>query len=80
MPPQFQANQRQLTTPLRMGGGVVTGVGDVNGDLVVNVLDVILALVNAGSVPPKPPECDVNCDNTINVLDLILCLVNAGPV
>jgi len=62
------------------GWVVVTGVGDVNGDLVVNVLDVILALVNAGSVPPKPPECDVNCDNTINVLDLILCLVNAGPV
>jgi len=32
------------------GWVVVTGVGDVNGDLVVNVLDVILALVNAGSV------------------------------
>ena len=62
------------------GWVIVTGIGDVNGDYVVNVLDVISAIVNMGPVPPKPPECDVNCDGSINVLDVILCIVNAGPI
>jgi len=62
------------------GWFLVIGVGDVNGDMTVNVLDLILVLINVGPVPPKPPECDINCDDKVNVLDIILCLVNAGPV
>jgi len=62
------------------GWVLVIGVGDVNGDMTVNVLDLILVLINVGPVPPKPPECDINCDDKVNVLDIILCLVNAGPV
>lgn len=58
----------------------ITGVGDVNGDSTVNVLDIILVLINVGPVPPKPPQCDINGDNKIDVLDLILVLINVGPV
>ena len=73
--------ETDLTDNTKADGWVkVTGVGDVNADYVVNVLDVILVLINVGPVPPKPPECDINGDNTIDVLDVILVLVNLGPV
>jgi len=51
-------------------------LGDVNGDLKVNILDVILVATNSGPVPPRPPECDVNGDDKVDVLDIIL-VVNA---
>lgn len=52
--------------------------GDANGDGMVNLLDAILIMNNAGPVPPMPPECDTNGDGTVNVLDLIPVLTNAG--
>ena len=50
--------------------------GDLNGDLVVNVLDVIL-LVNMvlGFEDPNYTTGDINSDSQINILDVVL-LVN----
>ena len=45
---------------------------DLNGDLVTNVLDLILLL---GAWGPNPGHAaDLNGDNTVNVLDLIVLL------
>ena len=52
--------------------------GDVNGDGVVNISDVILVCINLGPVPPMPPICDVNCDGSVNVLDVIFVNNNLG--
>ena len=50
-------------------GGIL---GDVSGDNVVNILDVVqmvnMVLGNAGSVP----GADINDDGTINILDIVL--------
>ncbi|MEE8524287.1 MAG: hypothetical protein V3T72_10175, partial [Thermoanaerobaculia bacterium] len=53
--------------------------GDVNGDCVVNVLDLIDLLLCFGqpALPGCEPE-DVNGDGDINVLDLIDLLLNFG--
>jgi parallel beta-helix repeat protein len=61
------------------GGWVlVAKMGDVNGDGVVNVADVILVLIHFGTVPPQPPECDVNGDGVVNAADVILVLIHFG--
>jgi len=61
---------------------IVTGsdrlLGDVNGDLKVNILDVILVAKNFGPVPPSPPECDIDGNGNVSVRDLILCASNMG--
>jgi len=51
--------------------------GDLNGDFVVNVLDLIIMLLDFGDCPPACPS-DVNGDGTVGVLDLIILLENFG--
>ena len=48
--------------------------GDINGDGVLNVLDVV-ALVNIVLSNECSPEADINMDSDCNVLDVI-ALVN----
>ena len=54
-------------------------LGDINGDFVVNVLDVVLLIqyiLSAGTIPDFPIEkADMNGDGEINVLDGVI-LVN----
>ncbi|RKU12263.1 hypothetical protein C6503_17655 [Candidatus Poribacteria bacterium] len=47
--------------------------GDVNGDKVVNILDLVLVAQNLGE--PRP-ELDVNKDEALNILDLVLVAQN----
>ena len=57
----------------RSGGCV--NPGDVNGDSITNILDVVL-LVNVILLGNEPGDCsDVNGDGIINILDVVL-LVN----
>ena len=59
-------------------GSCVTEVctsGDVNDDLVLNVLDVVILVNLALGVNDYNPCGDLNADDIINVLDIVL-LVN----
>jgi hypothetical protein len=56
-------------------------MGDINGDGIVNIKDVIIVSAAFGSVPGDPnwdPTADVNEDKVINVKDMVLISVNYG--
>jgi len=53
-------------------------IGDVNADLNVSGADIVLVLINLGTVPPKPTECDINNDNNVSGADIVLVLINLG--
>jgi len=55
---------------------VITLVGDVNFDGVVNTADLTQLLVNFGHAGGG--EADLNCDGVVNTSDLTLLLVNFG--
>ncbi|MHC4990454.1 MAG: hypothetical protein ACYTGC_05685 [Planctomycetota bacterium] len=53
--------------------------GDVNGDLFVNVDDLLEVILGWGcTVPPGPCPGDVNMDLVVNVDDLLLIILNWG--
>jgi len=51
---------------------------DVNGDGVVNVLDVTDCCINMGPVTPANSQFDINDDGSVNILDVTLCCINMG--
>jgi hypothetical protein len=56
-------------------------MGDINGDGIVNIKDVIIVSAAFGSVPGDPnwdPTADINEDKVINVKDMVLISVNYG--
>ncbi len=55
-------------------------LGDVNGDGVVNILDLVLVASNFGESvdSTESPNPDVNGDGTVNILDLVLVGSNFG--
>lgn len=58
-------------------------LGDVNGDKIVNGLDLILLMQAFGSTPSDPnwnPNCDFNNDLRVNGIDLIILSQNWGKV
>ena len=64
----------QWTGPFTYGTVKVTIPGDVNGDGVINILDVsVIAAYWLQTVPPAPSNADVNCDGVINILDVSVC-------
>jgi len=54
--------------------------GDVNGDGVVNILDIVLCAIHFGEIPiPRMPIIvDLNHDGIINILDILKIAVNFG--
>lgn len=57
------------------------GCADINGDGIVNVLDLVdLLLIFGQSCPAPPALCpeDINCDGTVDVLDLTILLTQFG--
>lgn len=60
--------------------GPVCESGDVNGDGIVNVLDLLAVIGNWGACDPPPTLCPADLDNngTVNVLDLLLVIGNWG--
>ena len=51
---------------------------DVNGDGVVNVLDLVLVAQHLGETAPSNSKVDVNGDGIVNILDLILIAQHLG--
>ena len=54
-------------------------LGDLDGDCVVGILDLLTLLADWGPCPPMA-DClgDLNNDGIVNVFDLLLLLVNWG--
>jgi len=49
--------------------------GDVNGDGIVNIIDMVLLRAAYGSTPTQPnwnPEADINRDGVINIFDALI--------
>ncbi len=53
---------------------------DVNGDLVVNIFDLVLVGSQFGQTPPANPATDVNSDSTVNIFDLVLVGGHFGEI
>jgi hypothetical protein len=79
-----------MTTPsgdpvstLQVATELVPSLGDLNGDGIVNGLDLGILLFN-WSIPPGSPGCggvtpcapDLNCDSLVNGLDIGILLIN----
>jgi len=74
--PQTFAEAEILDMDWEAYAGGFTGVfGNVNGDDVVNDLDLLQILFDFGS---SSPDSDANGDGTVNDLDLLLTLFNFG--
>ena len=51
---------------------------DVNGDGVVNILDLVLVAQHLGETAPSNSKVDVNGDGIVNILDLVLIAQHLG--
>lgn len=63
------------------GGLKVKMVGDINGDGVVNIQDVVIAALAFGTQPGNPnwnPLADLNKDGKVNIVDLVIIAINFG--
>jgi hypothetical protein len=77
--PTGDATPADNTFPL--GHIKVTTIGDVNGDGIVNILDVVMASRIYDSHRGSPnwnPVCDFNGDGRINILDLVTIIIYYG--
>ncbi len=57
--------------------------GDVDGDKVVNIIDIAIIGAAFGTSPGSPnwnPNADINNDGTVNILDLAIAGANYGKV
>jgi hypothetical protein len=64
-----------------LGEGTSCCEGDVNGDLVVDVLDLVAVLLEWGCDEKKQEFCqaDVTGDGVVDVLDLVVVVTSWGP-
>ena len=54
--------------------------GDLNGDGIVGVADLLILLASWGPCPPEPDPCpaDLDGDGTVGIADLLLLIANWG--
>jgi len=56
-------------------------MGDINGDGIINILDILIAATAFGSMPGDPnwnPEVDLDNNGLINILDIVQIAVHFG--
>jgi hypothetical protein len=72
---QYSYNGSSVSSPLTINFAAATNnLGDLNGDKVVNALDLQLLLSNFNASPATFSQGDQNGDNVVNALDLQLLL------
>ena len=65
-----------------VGGTTVTAPeatllgGDVNGDLRIDILDLVAVGSQFGSVSPSPSTVDINADGRVDIIDIVLVAKN----
>ena len=52
--------------------------GDVNGDGVVNIVDIGIIIDFFGTSPPEDARADLNKDNVVNIVDIGIVIDNYG--
>ena len=55
--------------------------GDVNGDGIVNIIDIVRVALAFGAVPANPnwdPNADINGDKVINIVDIVIVALHFG--
>ena len=70
-----------LTTPsptLRPNPSPVNKLGDINGDGVVDIIDIGVIIDNYGKVPINNIKADVNRDGTVDIIDVGIVIDNYG--
>jgi hypothetical protein len=50
--------------------------GDVNGDLQIDILDLVAVASQFGSSSPSPASADVNGDGIVDIIDIVLVAKN----
>ncbi|MEM0357844.1 MAG: dockerin type I domain-containing protein [Candidatus Bathyarchaeia archaeon] len=74
--------EKDITNNEMIGGTVLLKlIGDVNGDRVVNMIDVVLVIQSFASYPGHPrwlPQADLNFDGKVDMKDVTLVLTNFG--
>ena len=53
-------------------------LGDINGDAIVNILDLVIVAQSFGQTPPTNPAADVTGDGIVNIFDLVTVANNFG--
>jgi hypothetical protein len=56
-------------------------LGDLNGDGIINIIDIVIAALAFWSHPGDPnwnPDADINLDNTVNIIDLVYIAIRFG--
>ncbi len=77
------ATYLQISRPLPAVVRVVSDespelVGDVDGNGVVDIRDLVLVAASFNTSPPANPLADVNKDGIVNLFDLALVSINFG--
>lgn len=69
------------THEVEITGTVLGTPGDVNGDLAVDIVDIVVVAIAFGSKPENPgwnPVADLNYDDLIDVVDIVLVAIHFG--
>ena len=72
---ESNSNEPNIVIPVNVSFIDNTVVGDINGDEIINVLDVVIIVNMIVSNAEYMQEADLNDDSIVNVLDIVL-LVN----
>ena len=72
---ESNSNESNIIVPINVSLIDNTVIGDINGDEIINVLDVVIIVNMIVSNAEYSPEADLNDDAIVNVLDIVL-LVN----
>jgi hypothetical protein len=67
-----------LATPIPSPTPTPIKTGDVNGDGVVNILDIGMIIDNYAKLPITNPAADLNHDGVVNILDIGIVIDNYG--
>jgi len=74
--------ERDLADNVRIDGQVhITMLGDINGDGIINIIDIVIAALAFGSQPGDPnwnPDADLYVDGVINIIDLVVIAIRFG--
>lgn len=72
-PAAESADHRKANVSIEVGQVVVTQAWDINGDFVVNIIDLLILRQHYGEITIEPyPRYDIDKNGVVNIIDLII--------